>query len=772
MGKFFHDFSAPGQGLVQAILLTEKGRTAAIIIFLGILVALIFLLLPFLWGSRILYEDDVTYYYIPAFKFYHDALRSGDNFSLNPFVFSGFPLSLSQVGGFYDPINFFLFRILSFPAAYHARIFLDYWLAAIFTFLFTRALGLGPLASLVAAFAYLTSQNITPGMNILRANSFFLAPGLFYVIQSLSHEVSFSWRRAVPFIALGATIFGISFLGGYTQLNLYALVGAGLYVLFLSQRNRGSLPVSFLFSLISVFAIGILIFLPQLIKIFEFIPFTDRAGGLSWEFAKQGGTDFLFFLQSFLPYSRVLGTRQSLHIGFLEFFFAGAALAALIKKPRKSHIVFFASLALFSLMSSFSYPFFWLMHYLPPFRYFRFPPHWLFVASFALSVLAGLGYHDLREGEGGSALKKKIKNFLRHPVGRYIVILLLSLNFLIPAGYEFWDRSVEFKKISAAPWVIREIHTREKDLTSFRTFNFYPSDAQESALSRPWEEFFPQNSQAPTSVLIDSNSESFSSPSVSFSGEYQRRQHQEFENRLIDFKREYIHTHMTPSLWGIASVRGFDNFVPSRYKEILLFLDKGGLVRFAEPKSAGHLEDITLYIPQQTYRILGMMNVKYLWSVFKLYPGEKKDRVALLGETLFQKEPYVIPLYLYENKDFIPRIWNPREIRFLLEGENAFSEIFEKEHDFRTVGFIECGECGGPSLAENPVLLTDLVIKNNSLSFRAEGVESAWLVISNSFVPGWRAFIDGVETKLYRANYVYQGLRVPPGKHTIAIRYD
>ncbi len=37
--------------------------------------------------------------------------------------------------------------------------------------------------------------------------------------------------------------------------------------------------------------------------------------------------------------------------------------------------------------------------------------------------------------------------------------------------------------------------------------------------------------------------------------------------------------------------------------------------------------------------------------------------------------------------------------------------------------------------------------------------------------PGWRAWIDGVETTPYRANYAFLALRVPAGRHRVAWRY-
>jgi uncharacterized membrane protein YfhO len=37
--------------------------------------------------------------------------------------------------------------------------------------------------------------------------------------------------------------------------------------------------------------------------------------------------------------------------------------------------------------------------------------------------------------------------------------------------------------------------------------------------------------------------------------------------------------------------------------------------------------------------------------------------------------------------------------------------------------------------------------------------------------PGWRAYIDGTATPIYRTNYLFRGIVVPPGQHTISFLY-
>lgn len=48
----------------------------------------------------------------------------------------------------------------------------------------------------------------------------------------------------------------------------------------------------------------------------------------------------------------------------------------------------------------------------------------------------------------------------------------------------------------------------------------------------------------------------------------------------------------------------------------------------------------------------------------------------------------------------------------------------------------------------------------------AEGEGEGWLVYSGTHDPGWTAFVNGRQTRLYRANHAFQAVRVPPGPWT------
>ena len=46
------------------------------------------------------------------------------------------------------------------------------------------------------------------------------------------------------------------------------------------------------------------------------------------------------------------------------------------------------------------------------------------------------------------------------------------------------------------------------------------------------------------------------------------------------------------------------------------------------------------------------------------------------------------------------------------------------------------------------------------------------VVISQNFHPHWTARIDGQETAIHRANYVWQAVHVPSGTHTVSLTYS
>ncbi len=55
---------------------------------------------------------------------------------------------------------------------------------------------------------------------------------------------------------------------------------------------------------------------------------------------------------------------------------------------------------------------------------------------------------------------------------------------------------------------------------------------------------------------------------------------------------------------------------------------------------------------------------------------------------------------------------------------------------------------------------------------RASSPQPCLLVLSEIYyAPGWKAFVDGVETRIYRTDYAFRSVYLGPGTHTVVMSY-
>jgi hypothetical protein len=61
--------------------------------------------------------------------------------------------------------------------------------------------------------------------------------------------------------------------------------------------------------------------------------------------------------------------------------------------------------------------------------------------------------------------------------------------------------------------------------------------------------------------------------------------------------------------------------------------------------------------------------------------------------------------------------------------------------------------------------------KNELVRVEVEAREAGWLLLLDSYYPGWRAEVDGSPAEIYRANGFFRAVRVPAGKHLVSFSY-
>ena len=76
------------------------------------------------------------------------------------------------------------------------------------------------------------------------------------------------------------------------------------------------------------------------------------------------------------------------------------------------------------------------------------------------------------------------------------------------------------------------------------------------------------------------------------------------------------------------------------------------------------------------------------------------------------------------------------------------------------------------SFYNNNVEITNGHFADQSTSVDVSSASVSMVVTSQSNFPGWKAYVDGVETHLYRADYDFMAILVPSGNHHVEVRYE
>jgi len=60
----------------------------------------------------------------------------------------------------------------------------------------------------------------------------------------------------------------------------------------------------------------------------------------------------------------------------------------------------------------------------------------------------------------------------------------------------------------------------------------------------------------------------------------------------------------------------------------------------------------------------------------------------------------------------------------------------------------------------------------NEIILKVESNQPGLVFLSNNFFPGWKAYVDGRQTEIYRANYTFQAIVVDKGDHEVKLFYN
>ena len=100
--------------------------------------------------------------------------------------------------------------------------------------------------------------------------------------------------------------------------------------------------------------------------------------------------------------------------------------------------------------------------------------------------------------------------------------------------------------------------------------------------------------------------------------------------------------------------------------------------------------------------------------------------------------------------------------------------IFSTDFDPSTTVFISDSELTklDTNISQGDVRIINCNISNHKIVAEYEGKSQSVLVISQSYYPLWNAYIDDVKVPLLRANYAFQSVLIPSGRHIVEVKYE
>jgi hypothetical protein len=164
-------------------------------------------------------------------------------------------------------------------------------------------------------------------------------------------------------------------------------------------------------------------------------------------------------------------------------------------------------------------------------------------------------------------------------------------------------------------------------------------------------------------------------------------------------------------------------------------------------------------------RMLALYNVRYaLVPAGRTAPGiQDLSRVGVRNDLGFA---------LVRIPDTMPRAYLVGESLRVRESLERLDLL--AAHDFRRAVVLEDGADLPPAAEERALAATPATIvryEPERVEIAADAPAPAYLVLSDSFYPGWEARVDGKPATIHRANFLARAVRVPAGEHRVVFCY-
>ena len=771
------------------VLNTLKGErsTLSAVLFLFAITLLYFF--SVLFSDQTFATRDIFLFFYPRRLFAADCIWSGILPLWNPHLACGVPFLANLQSSVFYPLSV-IYYILPFQAGFTCFIVLHYFLAGLFMFLLMRNWKYDILSSITAAMVFMFGGYMVSILD----NVAFLTSGVWLPLIVLFFDRSLREKRPVWLVLTGVAI-GVQILGGDASsyvLSTFVFMGAYLLYVVSSKRHLPMGEKGRLFlALPLAWIIGLSLAAVTLVPFIEFVSCSTRAEGLSYGTLTRWSYHPLELFQLLVPF--IFGTTVPMCRWFGQFwldtFYMGVfpllMVVFCIFWSAGRFRLFLLSIVFLSLFMAFgSYnPLFDLMATLPGVNRVQYPVKYLFLASFSLSLLSGMGFSSLF---GSLEHKKQGRGFSAFLIAANSTVLVLLFAGLVmderlfalfkdiypqtlyhkivgvgSAYLAFFSGCSRFVLLSISAGLILVL-TRGGVipvkvskvlclvlLLADLMFIGRPHDptVQSSLYTKPPE----------TVTLLETDSSPFRIFSLSYST---FRDFMHVPEIPFSVTFETLKSFLMPNLSLIFRLDTIDEYAAilvKRYYDL-----------FSPVKEFFRPEERDARQSRYSKEVLAMLNVKYLISSFSM---EDEDFRLVQGG----------PVKIYEYPGALPRAYVVPGVT-VLEDDEAVLRALENGR-FNARGSIlitreEYGKAdhnGNKAKALSPHRYKGeakiLKYSPNSVEIETNGNGSAFLVLADNFYPGWKVYVNGREGTILRVNYNLRGVAVPPGKHKVTFSY-
>lgn len=708
---------------------------------------------------------DDTFRYLYPFKVLGmEILKNGELPLWNPYSGSGMPLLATLQWGFFNPFNI-LFLFLPNYLAWTLHVILQVFFLSLFTYLYCRKIDISIKGAIFSTIVFVCSGFII--IRLIFGNIVYpliALPLLLYLIEIF---LKGNKSKKLYFIPL---IVAFSIISGHPHMTFYVLVFSFSYFLYkiLTANKNNKIIKTVFFTALVLLGLGL-----TGIQIIPAIELLVNAN------INPQSSQFIFnrFL---LPISHLItilipnyfGNQATYNywgagdyietvasVGLIPCFFV---LLAYFKNssPTKNVQKFYKAAALITVLSTLNWFIPKLLSTLPIPIVSTGPPSRVFVlTTFSLAILAGYGF------DRWFSLKKIDKNIL-FQCGLFIFAifaLFLSTFFLY------------VKNISCNNIIIYNCRLIALRNTSLETFFFVVVLILLFAYF-----FFKKNSKIqyiPYIIIFFTLGLGLynSNKTLPFSAKETILQNHQLikalQNktgiyRVFGLDSANIKTNLATH-FKFFDPNYFDPLYNKRYGELIGFANTKV---FPPPLTRSDVEivrDIKVdkNLDKRRLRLFNLIGVKYL-----IYKMEEIPKNPPFKNILWANNDWTVRI----NENTLPRAYITSQYEILSNKKASLERLFDDSFNYRKTVILE----------EQPTLYFPidknqpehkLVISNyaeNRVTINAQIQTNSFLVLSDNYYPGWKAFINGKETKIYRANYTFRAIEIPKGNHMVTFLYQ